>query len=159
MKKKKKKFTFKKIKKVFAAIGSDIKEKFIKLRKKFLLLPKKTQIIIKIWAIVLVVLLILIFASILNNKHINKYKGYEQLLANATYTYFSKEELHASSDQPEKVDLMYLIDQGFINDDEIKDKSCVGFGYIYDSEDSTDSVTKGYINCKHYTTSGYTKIK
>lgn len=159
MKKKKKKLTMKKIKKIFAAIGGEIKNKFINLRKKFLSLPKKAQIIIKIWVVVFIIIMVLIFGSIINNKHINKYKNYEEVIANATYTYYSKEDLHASEDHPEKVDIKFLIDQGYISEKEVANKSCYGFGYIYDAEKTGDYVTKAYINCKHYTTEGFSKIK
>ena len=158
-KKKKKKLSFKKIKKMLLAIGTEIKNKFVNLHKKFLSLSKKTQIVIKVWSIVLIIILILIFATIINNNHVNKYKKFEEVLANATYTYYSKEDLHAPENQPEKVDLSFLIDQGYITEKEVGNKKCVGFGYIYDSEKDGDYVTKGYINCKHYTTSGYSDIK
>ena len=159
MKKRKRKLTFKKIKKIFALLGSEIKNWFVNLHKKFLLLSKKVQIIIKIWAVVFLIIIVLVIGSIINNNHVNKYKEFEEIIANATYTYYNKEDLHASEGQPEKVDLIYLIDQGYIDNDEISSKKCTGFGYIYDSEETGDYVTKGYINCKHYTTEGYTKIK
>ena len=72
MRRKKKKFSFKKIMK-------NIKREFKELWEKILAMPKQTKIIVGIWTGVLLIIVVLIIVGNSNKRFIEKYESIERI--------------------------------------------------------------------------------
>lgn len=156
---KKSKFTLKKVKKMFVNIWKKIVGFFKSLKNKFMKLPEKTRYITYVWVVVVLLIFILILASNSNNKFLEDYSNLENDVKNATLDYVKSNEIYPTKDSRLNVSIEALKDYGFLYEDSIKDKSCQGFGRIYYDDEKEDYVVDAYINCKKYTTKGYSDYK
>ncbi len=156
---KKKKFTLKKVKKIiinfFKNLGLKIKELF----KKFMGLPKHIRLITYIWIVVIILLVLFAILSNANNKLLEKYSYYETEMNNAAIDYVKTNNLIPGEGNKLKLDLNFLMDYDFLYKDTITDSTCRGFSIVYYDENNEDYVAKSYLNCKKYTTKGYSDYK
>lgn len=159
VKKRKKKFSLKKVKKFFINLWEKIRDFVVSLLKQFLSLPKKIRYIIYVWAAVVVLVIIIIVASSTNNKYLSKYKEIEEDINYATSIYVKENALFPLQENKLKLDINVLLDENLMYDDDINENKCEGFSVSYYDENQEDYVINSYINCKKYTTRGYSDYK
>ncbi len=160
---KKKKMSFgKKIKRVIKKTILNIMEFFEGLYKKFMSLKDYVRYIIYVWTVIFVLLIILIAISASNSKYRSEYAKIEESVTNAALTYVVKNELYPLKTNKLKLSVDMLKDYGYLKDDDISDKTCVGYAKVYYDGDMESTEyeaerynAKAYINCKKYTTDGY----
>jgi hypothetical protein len=124
----------------------------------FMKLPKRVRMITYIWLIVLLVLLIVILGTVINNKAQNKYKDMEETIAHAGLKYAEDNLIFASEEEKTKIEMELLIDRSYMFKENVANKTCNGFAVIYFNEEEEKFESKGYINCKKYTTKGYKDV-
>lgn len=156
---KKKKISFKKIKKLFAKIGQAIVDKVKALCKKFKALPDTTKHIVYVWSVILVVIIVLIIVSSSNNDFLKDYQNLEKSMNNGALDYVKTNELYPGKDNKLKLDLDFLLEDNYVYEDEVKDKSCYGFALVHYNDEEEDYVVSSYINCDKYTTEGFSDYK
>ena len=159
VKRRKKKKSFKKIRKFFVELWKKVKGWFVYLIKQFLNLPKKIRYIIYVWSIVVLLIVIIIVASSTNNKYLSKYEQIEEDINYATSVYVREKALYPLQENKLKLDINVLIDENLMYDDDIKENKCEGFSVSYYDDKKEDYVINSYINCKKYTTRGYSDYK
>ncbi len=159
MKKKKKKFTLKKVKKLFVNLWKKVLEKLKELKDKFMALPDVTRKIIYIWGGVVVIVFILIFASYNNGVFLDKYYAMEKSMNASALDYVESNELYPVSGSKLKLDLEVMKEYNYIYEEDIADKSCEGFALVYYDDIDEEYVVDSYINCNKYTTKGYADYK
>ena len=130
-------------------------EFFVNLKNKFMSLPKKARYIIYVWVAVLVVILVLIIGSNASSKKLDEYHAIEQTLTEASKSYVTKNGITPNVGKKLRVDLDMLKDSKYIKDEDITDKTCIGYSVVYYNEETSEYVINSYINCKHYTTKNY----
>lgn len=158
-KKTKKKFTLKKVKRIFINLLREIGNLFKGLFKKFMKLSKTTRAITCVWAVIVVLLIVLVFASSSNSKFLGSYSELENKMNEAAINYLKEYKIYPLSTNKEKIDMQLLLDFSTLYESDIFDKTCVGYSIGYYDEDSEDYVVNSYLNCKKYTTDGYSKNK
>lgn len=162
----KKKFTLKKVKRFFVRLWKKICSAVKDLCHRFMSLPKKVRLIIYVWIVVILLIVIIIAASSANNKFLNQYKDYEELVNQAALSYVKENKIYPMETNKLFLDINALIDSGLLNKNSIEDKTCTGFAVIYTKDNVTDDydtnveyVVHSYLNCDHYTTKGYGDYK
>jgi len=158
-KRKKKKFTLKKVKKALINLVKKIANQINKLYKQFMSLPNHIRKIIYVWAIIIIIVLILALASTSNNQYLNKYSGIETALNEAALKYVKDNKIIPNEENKLRLDINVLKDFGYTNDHVIEDTTCGGFSLVYFKEDANDYVVNTYLKCKNYTTKGYSDYK
>lgn len=158
-KKTKKKFTLKKVKKIFVNLIREIGNLFKGLYAKFMKLSAATRTITCVWLVIAVLLIGLVFAGSSNSKFLGTYSELENKMNDAAVNYLREYKLYPLSTNKEKIDLQLLLNFSTLSEADIFDDTCVGYSIGYYDEDSEDYVAKSYLNCKKYTTEGYSKNK
>ena len=156
---KKKKFTLKKVKKLFVSAIKGIGKKISKLRDKFRALPNTAKYIIYVWSAIFVLVIFLILISSNNNKFLKDYKNLEKTMNAGVLDYVETNSLYPVKDNKLKVDLEFMLEENYVYAKELTDKSCSGFSLVYYDDVSEKYVTNSYINCSKYTTDGYSDYK
>ena len=159
MKKKKKKFTLKKVKKLFLTLWKKVLEKLKDLKDKFMALPVITRKIIYIWSGVVVIVFILIFASYNNGVLLDKYYSMEKEMNASALDYVETNELYPVIGSKLKLDLEVMKEYNYIYEEDIADNSCEGFSLVYYDDIDKEYVIDSYVNCNKYTTKGYADYK
>ncbi len=159
MQKVKKKLTLKRIKRIFINVWKEIVHFFKSLYERFMELPKNIRYIIYVWLGVIAIILVIIIATTTNNKYLDKYELIESDMNKAMLDYVQENELYPLSESKLKIDVNVLIDYNYLNESDIIDNKCQGFSVAYYSEDKEDYVINSYLNCKNYTTKGYSDYK
>lgn len=158
-KKTKKKFTLKKIKRIFINLLREIGNLFKELFNKFMKLSAPVRAITCVWAVIAVLLILLVFAGSSNSKFLGSYSELENKMNEAAINYLKEYNLYPLSTNKEKIDIQLLLEFSTLYESDIFDDTCVGYSAGYYDEDSDDYVVKSYLNCKKYTTEGYSKNK
>lgn len=156
---KKKKFTLKKIKKIISNVFKKIAESIKKIGEQFMSLPSHIRKITYVWTIVILLLLILAVASNKNTEYIESHAKMEEEMSISALDYVKSNDIIPGEDNKLRLDLNVLKDFNYIYDDVLTDKTCEGFSLVYYSESAKDYVISSYINCKNYTTKGYSDYK
>ncbi len=152
----KKKSTFwRRTKRTFKKLIRGIVKFFIMLKDKFMSLPKKLRYIICVWVIVLVVLFIMIVGSKKTADNLVSYHEMENMLSEATLSYVTKQELYPNVGKKLRVDMNLLIDENYLSEAYVTDKTCIGYSIVYYNEEKGEYKIDPYINCKHYTTKNF----
>lgn len=147
MKRKKKKFSFKRIMK-------NIKREFKELWEKILAMPKQTKIIVGIWAGVLLIIVVLIIVGNSNKRFIEKYESIERSVDKAMLKYVTDNKYYGTKDAPIKMPVELLVDYGV--DGSLLDKlDCTGYSLSYYDDENETNVISSYIACVDYATNGY----
>ncbi len=152
---KKKKFSFKKVKRLFKKIVFSIFNFFENLYHKFMNLKDYIRYIIYVWTGVLLVIIILIVISISNSKYKSDYIEIEKKINEASLLYVQQNELYPLRENKLRLSTDMLIDLGYLNKVFIKDETCTGFSEVYYDGDDDTYYSNAYINCKKYTSDGY----
>lgn len=155
----KKKFTLKKIKRIFINLLREIGNLFKGLFNKFMQLSVTIRAIICVWVVIVGLLIALVFFGSNNNNFKGTYSELENKMNEAAINYLNKSELYPLSTNKEKLDMQLLLDFSTLVESDIFDNTCVGYSVGYYDEDSDDYVVNSYLNCKKYTTEGYSKNK
>lgn len=155
----KKKFTLKKVKRIFINLLREIGNLFKGLFNKFMQLSVNTRAIICVWVVIVGLLIALVFVGSSNNNFIGTYSELENKMNEAAINYFKKYEIYPLSTNKERLDMQLLLDFSSLYESDIFDDTCVGYSVGYYDEDSEDYVVNSYLNCKKYTTEGYSKNK
>lgn len=155
----KKKFTLKKVKRVFINLIREIGNLFKGLFNSFMKLSATTRAIACVWAVIAVLLIGLVFAGSSNSKFLSTYNDLENKMNEAAVNYLKEYNLYPLSTNKEKIDMHLLLNFSTLYETDIFDDTCVGYSIGYYDEDSEDYVVKSYLNCKKYTTEGYSKSK
>lgn len=156
---KKKKFTLKKVKKVFVNLFNAIGNKVKALWKKFKSLPNTTKYIIYVWAIIFILIVVLILVSNSNNGFLKDYKNLEKALNAGALDYVETNSLYPVKDNKLKLDLEFLLEDNYVYAEDVKDKTCSGFALVHYNDETKEYVVSSYINCEKYTTEGYNDYK
>lgn len=152
----KKKSTFwKRLKRNFKKIIRNIVKFFIMIKDKFMSLPQKLRYIIYVWVIVLIVIVIMIVGSKKTANNLSSYYEMENMINEATLSYVTKKELYPNVGKKLRVDMNLLIDENYLSETYITDKSCIGYSVVYYNEEESEYKIDSYINCKHYTTKNF----
>lgn len=159
MKKRKQKFTLKKVKKLFLDIWKNVCKFFKTLYGRFMNLPQNVRSIIYVWAVVVFIVVLMIVLTSSNNQFLKQYVTIENEMNASTLDYVKSNELYAVSSNKLKLDLNVLLDYDYLYEDAISDKTCEGFSLVYYDEEKEDYDVDSYINCDKYTTSGYSDYK
>lgn len=163
-------------KKVILTKKKSVKNLFKNLKKLFINLLKKVikkynsldafyKKIIKVWGIVLVVLLIFLIFVGVSTKDINLYTDWENKVKEAGLKYAEDNQLYTNASKPLIIQHEALIDNGYLYESDIPNKSCTGYAKVIYSINEDDENGNGefkvssYINCKKYTTDGYSENK
>lgn len=157
--KKKKKLTLKRVKRILINVWKEIVQFFKSLYERFMELPKNIRYIIYIWVGVIAIILVIIIATTTNNKYLDKYELIEGDMNKAMLDYVQENELYPLSESKLKIDVNVLIDYNYLSESDIADNKCEGFSIAYYNEDKEDYVINSYLNCKNYTTKGYSDYK
>lgn len=158
-KRKKKKFTLKRIKKILIIVWNNIVSYFKKLYENFMSLPKKIRSVTYVWASVLLVILLIILFATSNNKYLEKYVAIEGDMNDATLSYVNDYELYPSPENKLKLDLNVLVDFNYLSDIDVKENKCEGFSVVSYDDIKDDYTINSYINCNKYTTKYYSDYK
>lgn len=156
---KKKKISFKKIKKAFIKLLNKLVDSFKKLWKKFIDLPKYVKYIIYVWAVIFVVVVTLILVSRNNNEFLKDYHNLEIAMSAGALDYVKTYRLYPVKENKLKLDLEFLREDNYVYSKDIKDKSCRGFAMVYYNDNDEQYVVDSYIDCNKYTTKGYNDYK
>lgn len=156
---KRKKFTLKKVKKAIVNLFKKISNKIKSLYKQFMSLPSHIRKIIYVWGIVILLILLLALISTNNTEHLNKYANIEAEMNKSALDYVKTNNIIPGEENKLRLDLNVLKDFDYIYDDVITDSTCEGFSLVYYKEETSDYVINSYINCKKYTTKGYSDYK
>lgn len=156
---KKKKMTFKRVKRIFKNVCTEIANYFVSLWKKFMNLPKYVRNIAMVWVVVLLIIIIIIIASTSNNKHLDEYYKLENIISESTLDYVKDKKIYPVKDSKLKLDMDVLEEYGNLNSKKLKEKSCKGFSLSYYDEEKDDYVIKSYISCDKYMTKDYKDYK
>lgn len=156
---KRKKISFKKVKKAFANLMNKIVKKVKELWNKFMTLPNKVRYIVYVWAIVFLIVIILIVASRNNNEFLKDYQNLESAMNTGALDYVNSHSLYPVKDNKLKLDLEFLKEDNYVYEEDINDKSCVGFSLVHYDDKEEKYVINSYINCDKYTTEGYSDYK
>lgn len=155
-----------KVKKLYFNLVKKIKNGLRKMYTKFMDMPKKTRMVIGIWGIVVVLILIVIIIGSANNKFLDKYKTFETKINDSALNYVKENKIYPLETNKLKLDFNALIDEGYLGENTIDDKTCRGFAIVYvdgDVDTNDESKTKfninSYIHCGNYTTKGYSDYK
>lgn len=148
---------FKKIKNFLLNLFRIIKRLINKAWKSFAKLPTITKKIIYLWGSIILIFIVFIAIASINNNYLGKYETIEKKMSEGTLLYLKDKDIYATSTKPLKIDLNILLVEGFMYEDELVDKSCVGYSEAYYDGDKDDYVINSFINCKHYTTENYKK--
>ncbi|MDE5889126.1 MAG: hypothetical protein K2H20_03805, partial [Bacilli bacterium] len=73
--------------------------------------------------------------------------------------YVKENELYPLAEAKLKLDVNVLIDYNYLHESDIVDNKCEGFSIAYYNEEKEDYVVSSYLNCKNYTTKGYSDYK
>lgn len=157
--KKKKKFTLKKVKKAVQSLWKRVANAIKSVYKQFMSLPSHIRKIIYVWTIIIIVILLLALLSTNNTEHLNKYANIEMEMNKSAIDYVETNDIIPNEENKLKLDLNVLKDFNYIYDDVITDPTCEGFSVVYYNETEEAYIAKSYINCKKYTTKGYSDYK
>lgn len=156
---KRKKINFKKIKKSFINLAKKIVKKVKELWAKFMALPSKVRYIVYIWSVVFLIVVVLIVASRNNNEFLKDYQNLENAMSSGALDYVNSHSLYPVKDNKLKLDLELLTEDNYVYEEDINDKSCVGFSLVHYDDKDEKYVVSSYINCDKYTTDGYSDYK
>ena len=109
--------------------------------------------ILNIWVIVLVVIILLIIICGSNNKMVSNHSSIEKAIKSATMEYVKDKELYGTIDKKLKITMDELIFEGYLSEDDVKDKTCSGYSLAYYEDDKY--YVDSYLLCKNYVTEGY----
>lgn len=151
-KKKKKRFTLKKVKKIINNFFVEVKEFIGKI-------PAKVKIVIVIWLVIFLLLLFMIFASNANKKFLNEYYNIESKMNDSALKYVTQKEIYPTNSKPLKLSLDTLIDFKYLDSQLLDNKVCQGYSVIYYNDVDKDYVVNSYLNCTKYTSDGYNENK
>ena len=141
---------------IFKKIGNGIKNFFVNIYNNFMKIKPIWRKIIILWICILLFIIILILLCSGNNKVNYNHKKMEDAMSAAALDYTETNELYGTVDKKVKVSLEEMIDQEYLYDEDITDKSCTGYSLVYTENDET--FVDSYLLCKGYTTSGF-KVK
>lgn len=158
-KKKRKKFSWKRFKRIMKNLGKVFKEEILNFLNKIKNLSTPLKNILKIWILIFIIILVMLIVCNSNNKMIAKHQKIENAVKIAAQEFVKKEELYSSANQRLNVDMNVLLDNGFLDSSKVTDKTCNGYASIYWNEKKEEYVIESYINCKRYTTDGYKENK
>lgn len=158
-KKTKKKFTLKKIKRIFINLLKEIGGFFKSLYNKFIRLSFQVRAIIGVWTVICILLVALVFAGSSNSKFLGSYSELESKMNEATVNYFKTYKLYPVYSNKEKVDIQVMLEFSTLYKADIFDDTCEGYSLGYYDEEIDDYVVDSYLNCKKYTTKGYSDNK
>ena len=141
------------IKKFLKKIVNKVKKIVVLIIDKYKSLDKLYQTIIKAWTILLFVLCIFLIVLSTKSKDLSSYYEWEDYLEAQAILYAKDNDIVAPGNKP-----LIISDDAFSN-------TCLSYVKVYFSYD-TDSETgageyksEAYINCKKYTTLGYSENK
>lgn len=153
----------------FKTVLRNIKKLIIKLFKKIInkynSLDSFYKKIVNIWAIGLVILIIFLSFVGVSTKDVNNYIDWENKIKDAGLEYAKDNEIYTNASKPLIVSYEVLVENGYLNKAEIPNKSCTGYARVIYSLDEESENGEGefkvssYINCKKYTTEGYSENK
>lgn len=157
----KKKWSFKRIKRIFRNVLKEISDGCKSLHKKFMELPKHIKTIMFVWIGVVALILLIIIATAGNNKQLEEYANLENLLVDSTLKYLnnSNEKIYPVMESRLKLDINVLKEFANLNTKELDEKSCKGFTLTYYDDDKEEYVIRPYISCDKYTTKEYKDYK
>ncbi len=161
---KKKPSVWKKIKRTFKKIGLSIMEFFENQYKKFMSLKDYVRYIIYVWTGIVVLLIILVAISASNSKFRADYKKIEDSINKAALLYVEKNEIYSLKTNKLELSMDMLRDYGYLREEDITDKTCIGYAKVYfeeekNSENDGKYVSNAYIKCKKYVSEDYSENK
>lgn len=151
-KKKKKKFTLKKIKRIISEFWRSLKDYVQKI-------PSKVKIVIIIWLVIFLIIVVMILASNANKKFLDGYSNIEAKMDEATLKYVTEKEIYPTNSKPLIISLDTLVDFKYLDEQLLEEKVCKGYSSIYYNDMDSEYVVHSYLNCNNYTSKGYEESK
>lgn len=147
-KKRRKKFTLKKIKRI-------VRESLKGLKGYVHKIPSKVRIVIIIWVVILLLIVAMVLAGNANKKFLDGYADIESKMNEATLQYVSEKEIYPTNYKPLNISLDTLVDFKYFDEKILDDKICKGYSSIYYDDMDEEYVVNSYLNCSNYTSKGY----
>ncbi len=155
-KKRRSKFSLKKVKKMFINLFNKVKNYFVNVYNKFMSLPKYVRHLVYLWSIVLLIIITLIIGTFSNNKMLEKYHEAENNVNNAALRYVQNYNIYPTRDSKLNISLEVLKDLNLISQKDVgNDNTCKGYSILYYDDENESYVSKSYINCNKYTSDEY----
>ena len=157
-----KKFNFKKF---FKKLFKKTKKIILLLIDKFKSLDKLYQRIIYCWCGLIVLLIIMLIVLGNKSRNLDEYYKWETYLEESAIQYAIDEEIYPSGKNPMILTSDALESEKVISGSYVPDSTCLSYVKLYYSYDMDgengegEYVAKAYINCKKYTTPGYSDNK
>ena len=123
----------------------------------FMKLKSHVRAIIYVWVIIFFVFVIFLIGSSINNKFVDKYTKIENALSEASLIYVTENDVYPTKSKPVKLSMDMLIADGYLNSVRVTDDTCKGYSSVYYDNTHNEYKITSYVNCKKYTTKGYSK--
>ncbi len=152
-------------KKSFKSFLRKIKRLFNKLIKKFNNLDSFYKKIIYCWGVGLIILILLLVFLSFKTSSISSYTEWEDKVKTAALQYAQDNDLYPTGSNPLIVYDEALASENYISMSDSPNKSCVAYGKVIYSLDEEANDGSGeykgeaYLNCKSYTTEGFSANK
>ena len=152
------------IKKFFKNIVNKVKKIVVLIIDKYKSLDKLYQTIIKAWTILLFVLCIFLIVLSTKSKDLSSYYEWEDYLEAQAILYAKDNDIVAPGNKPLIISDDALAIENYIDKD-APSNTCLSYVKVYFSYDNDSETGAGeykseaYINCKKYTTLGYSENK
>lgn len=149
----------KKENKTIKKVKKSIKNAVSKTKEKYNNMTNTGRKIFWVWTCIFILILALIITCHGNNKIVNTHSSIEKAIKESAVNYAEDKNMHGSKDQKVIIYIEELIENGYLKEKEITDKTCIGYATYYTKGDLAGEknkiITKSYIKCKKYVTEGY----
>lgn len=146
-----KKFTLKKVKKIFVS-------KLNKMVSSFNNLDVNVRKVIVLWAVIILIVVASVVFCAINNNFLKKKHTIEDYMKEATMTYVTTKKIYPTDGSPLIMSMDALRNLNYLFDDEVTDDTCKGYTktvYRINENDDGEYLIESFISCKNYTTKGY----